>query len=102
MKIIERLSDDIERKIDEAECNIKTALEIKEEYPIIADVYFKIANQELSDMSLLHAQVVSIIDEYRKKNGEPPEGMKILYEILHKKHIQHTATVKSMITLYKE
>ena len=102
MKIIERLSDSIERKIDEAECNIKSALELKEEFPAVADAYYKLANQELADMGLLHTQVVSIIDEYRKKNGEPPEAMKMLYDILHRKHIQHTATVKSMISLYKE
>lgn len=102
MKIIERLSDDIERKIDMAECNARAALELKEEFPVIAETYFKIANQELADMGALHAQVVSIIEDYKKKNGNPPEGMKMLYEILHRKHIQHTATVKSMLSLYKE
>ena len=44
MKIIERLSDDIEMKIDMAECNAKAALELKEEFPVIAETYFKIAN----------------------------------------------------------
>ena len=102
MKIIERLSDDIEIKIEQAECYVKAALELKESYPTIAETYYKLSNQELADMNLLHAQVVSIIDEYRKKNGEPPEAMKMLYEILHKKHIQHTAMVKSMLSLYKE
>ena len=41
-------------------------------------------------------------DEYRKKNGEPPEAMKTLYEILHRKHIEHAAAVKGMLALYKE
>ena len=102
MKIIEKLSDDIERKIDAAECSAKSALELKESNPTIAEVYYKIANQELADMGLLHTQVVNIIEEYRKKSGEPPEGMKVLYEILHRKHIQHTVAVKSMLSLYKE
>lgn len=102
MKIIEKLSDDIERKIDQAECDAQAALELKENNPLIAEVYFKMANQGLTDISTLHAQVVTIIDEYKKKNGEPPEGMKMLYEILHRKHIEHTIAVKSMLSLYKE
>lgn len=102
MKIIARLSDDIERKIEQAECDIKTALELKDEFPTLAETYFKIASQELADMGVLHTHVASIIEDYKKKKGDPPEGMKLLYEILHKKHIQHTATVKSMLSLYKE
>jgi hypothetical protein len=53
-------------------------------------------------MSLLHTQVVAIIDAYKKEKGEPPEAMKLLYEILHRKHVEHVATVKGMLALYKE
>ena len=102
MKIIEKLSDMIEKEIDCAEKYAKCALEYKEEKPLLAETFFKIANEKITHMSLLHAQVVSIIDEYRKKSGEPPEGMKLLYEILHRKHIEHVAAVKGMLALYKE
>lgn len=40
--------------------------------------------------------------EDRKKEGEPPEVMKTLYEILHRKHIEHADAVKGMLALYKE
>jgi len=53
-------------------------------------------------MGLLHTQIVAIIDAYKKEKGEPPEGMKLLYEILHRKHIEHAAAVKGMLALYKE
>ena len=53
-------------------------------------------------MNLLHTQVTLIIEDYRKKNGEPPEAMKVLYNILHRKHIEHAAAVKGMLALYKE
>jgi hypothetical protein len=52
-------------------------------------------------MGLLHTQVVAIIDEYKKNKGEPPEGMKTLYNILHRKHMEHAAAVKGMLALYK-
>ena len=102
MKIIEEICDKIECQIDMAECYAKLALNYKEDRPILADTYYRIANEQLTHMGLLHAQVVSIIDEYKKAKGEIPEAMKMLYDILHRKHIEHAAAVKGMLALYKE
>lgn len=102
MKIIQELSDKIEKEINSAEEYAKCALNYKEERQPLAEVYYKIANEKMAHMSLLHAQVAMIIDEYRKNKGEPPDGMKTLYEILHRKHIEHAAAVKGMLSLYKE
>ena len=102
MKIIEELSDKIADEIECAEQYAKCALMHKEDSPQLAETYYKIASEKMAHMNLLHAQVVSIIDDYRKKKGEPPEGMKVLYDILHRKHIEHAAAVKGMLALYKE
>ena len=102
MKIIEELSDKIESEIDCAEEYAKCALKHKEDNLPLAEVYYKIAAEKMAHMNLLHTQVTLIIDNYRKKNGEPPEGMKMLYDILHRKHIEHAASVKGMLALYKE
>ena len=102
MKIIECLSDQIADEIDSAEKYARCALEKKEEYPQLAETYYRLANEKLAHMGMLHTQVVAIIDSYRKEKGEPPEHMKMLYEILHRKHIEHAAAVKGMIALYKE
>ena len=102
MKKIEKLSDKIEAEIESANEYAKCALELKETDPEIAEVYYKIAGNHLGDMGLLHTQVVAIINDYRKEYGEPPDAMKTLYSILHKKHIEHAAAVKGMLSLYKE
>ena len=102
MRIIEGLSDKIAQEIDCAEEYIKCALTIKDERPQLADVYYRIANEKIGHMTLLHDQVVAIIDDYRKEKGEPPAAMKTLYDFLHRKHIEHAAAVKGMIALYKE
>ena len=102
MKIIEKLCDMIEEELDSAECYAKCAIEKKEEYPQLAETFYKIANDKMGHMNLLHTQVVSIIEDYRKKKGEPPEAMKLLYDILHKRYIAHAAAVKGMLALYKE
>ena len=102
MRIIEEISDKIEREINSAEEYAKCALNYKEERKGLADTYYRIANDKMAHMSLLHAQVTAIIDSYRKEKGEPPEAMKTLYEILHRKHIEHAAAVKGMLALYNE
>ena len=102
MKIIEKLSDKIEKEMDCAEDYIKCALFYKDDRPQLAETFYRIANEKMAHMNLLHAQVVSIIEEYRKEKGEPPEHMRVLYEILHRKHIEHATAIKGMLALYKE
>lgn len=101
MKIIQKLSDMIEEEIEDAGKYARCALENKETNPQLAEMFYKLANEEMGHMATLHAQVTSIIEDYRKKNGNPPEVMLMLYDILHKKHIANAASVKGMLSLYK-
>lgn len=102
MKIIQKLSDMIEEEICDAEKYAKCALKERDEYPELGATFYKLANEEMEHMSMLHQQVVTLIEDYRKKNGDPPEAMRMLYDIMHKKHIEQAAAVKGMIALYKE
>lgn len=102
MKDIEKISKRIEKELDTAYDYAKSALDEKDDKPNIAETYYKLAVNKLNDMAALHTLVVEIITEYRKEHGEPPEHMKILYDILHKKHIESAAAVKGMLALYKE
>ena len=83
-KIIEKISDKIMDEIDCAEEYIKCALTYKEERPQLAEVFYRITNEKMAHMNLLHGQVVAIIDEYRKKNGEPPEVQKAIIFLFDK------------------
>ena len=102
MKLIEELCDNINEEIDDAIKYTKLAISIKEEYPTVADAISKIAEEEMKHMSILHTGVVTIIEDYRKKNGEPPEAMMMLYNIMHRKQIEHAAEAKAYQTIYKE
>ena len=103
MEIIKRLSKDIEKEIDKAEYYAKSALEVKALYPSIAERYFKAANNAITEITNnFHVGVTELIDNYRKEKGEPPSDMKRLYEILHGMHMEHLASVKGMLALYKE
>ena len=101
MKIIEWLSDKIEEEVNDSRCYAEKAMLLKEDMPKLADTLMKLSEEELKHMAMLHNEVVDIIEDYRKKNGEPPSDMMAIYEYLHKKQIDKTAEVKAMQTIYR-
>ena len=101
MKIIEKLSEYIDEEIDDAMKYAKCANIYKDENPVLGDMFNRLAEEEMKHMMTLHSQVVNIIDEYKRKNGEPPEAMKAVYEILHRRHIDKAAEAKAVISMYK-
>ncbi len=53
-------------------------------------------------MEDLHSIVVSLIDDYRRDNGEPPAKMLAIYEYLHDRHIKDAANVRSLQTAFRQ
>ena len=100
MRLIEKLNDKIADEIQDAKCYATMALEYKGQP--FADTLYTISTEEMRHMNLIHNKVVKIIEDYRKKNGEPPKEMMAVYEYLHKKHIEAAAEVKTLHALYKE
>ena len=101
MKIIQKLSEQIDEEIRDAKKYIKCAVSTKEDYPDISRTYYNLAVQELEHSSILHDAVADAIKRYRDENGEPPEGMLVLYDYLHKKEIKDYDKVKRMVDEYK-
>ena len=50
----------------------------------------------------LHSEVVKIIDEYRKENGEPPATMSALWDFAHKIIMEEADDVKILQEYYKK
>ena len=101
VKIIEWLSDKIEDEITDSNTYAEKALIVKNEFQKLADVLMKLSEEELKHMTMLHNEVVDIIEDYRKKKGEPPPEMLAIYEYLHRKQIDRTAEVKAMQAMYR-
>ena len=102
MKLIQELSENIDEEISDAIKYAKMALEYEEDYPALAEAVYKLSEEEMKHMNILHGQVTAIIDAYRKKNGEPPEAMKMLYDIMHRRQITHAAEAKAYQSMYKQ
>lgn len=79
----------------------KLAVEYKENHPALAQVFFNLSTQEDGHQAALHTEVVKIIEDYRRKNGEPPAAMMAVYEYVHKKHIDALAKARVYQDLYK-
>ena len=102
MKIIEKLSEFVEEEIADAEKYVKLALEYKGTNDELAKVFYVLSTEEMEHMNKLHNSVMNLINEYRAKNGDAPPEMKMVYDILHKRHIDCAGTVKALQMLYKE
>ena len=94
------MSEMIMDEAEGAECYAKKALMYKEERPSIAKMFYTLANEELEHVNMLHTAVVGLIEEYREKEGKPPEAMKAVYDYLHEKQIEKVAEVKAMLAKY--
>ena len=102
MKIIEKLSKMIEEELHDAEKYARCANRWKTENQDLAQLFFRLSNEEMEHMNLLHNMVVQIIQEYRRTQGDPPERMLAVYDYLHEKQMKHATKVKAMQTMFRE
>ena len=101
MQIIEKLSQMIEEEIEDADKYMTCAMNLKETDRELADTFFTISGEEIGHMDKLHAQVVRLINAYKKEKGEPPEAMQAIYDYLHRKHIDHATGISIKRALYR-
>ena len=100
MEIIRRISEKIDSELEDAEKYIKCAYKVEEDYPELADTYYKLSLEEMNHVALLHEQVVRIINDYKREH-EVPEAMQVLYDYLHQRQIKWAAKIKAKQEEYK-
>lgn len=100
MEIIKQISEKIDEELHDAEKYIKCAYKVDEQYPQLADVYYKLSLEEMNHVTMLHDAVVRIINDYKQRNEVPP-GMQTLYDYLHDRQIKWAAKIRSKQEQFK-
>lgn len=101
MKAIIDLVDQIEDELKGAKKYIKLAFRNKTEHPNLADRYAELAEAEMGHVKALHEEAASMIDEVRRRDGEPPADMMAVYNYEHKKQMDCAAKIRQMIAEYR-
>lgn len=101
MKLIQNLSENIEEEIEGVKNYAKMAIEVRSEYPLVADTLYTISRQEAEHVNKLHEAVTNVIKDYRQKNGEPPADMLAVYNYLHKQQIEKMADARRYLDMYQ-
>jgi rubrerythrin len=102
MKLIRDLEEAIEDEIHDIKKYAKWAVEVKDEYPALAQTLFTISIQEDGHQAALHNEVVKLIEEHRRTHGEPPATMMAVYDYLHKKSVDKLAEARMIQEMYKK
>ena len=92
----------IEDEISDAEKYARCAIKHKEDHPKLADLFYRLSQEEMNHMSLLHDAVAEMIADYRREHGEPPKDMLAVYNYLHQKQIDRAIDVKGIQGMYKK
>lgn len=101
MQLIADMVDEIMEEYDGAEKYAKKAVRFQTDRPALSRKYLNMAKQELEHGDNLHAEIVAVVQEYRAKNGQPPEAMMMVYNWEHQKMIDHVARVKALLAMVK-
>ena len=101
MKIIKRISDMIADELEGAEEYAKCAIKYKDDHPTLAKTFYDISTDEMRHVSLLHDEIVKLIETYRKEHGDPPAAMLAVYDYLHEKQIEEANEVRGYQAQYR-
>lgn len=101
MKQIEVLTDYIEEELEGAQSYMKKALEYKESKPELANMFYRMTNDKMTHIDMLHKNVMEHLAEHKRMNGTNAAAMEEAYNLLHKRHIAREEKITNMQNLYK-
>lgn len=102
MKEICLLMERIDDELEDAHTYATLALEYRTQDQTTAELFVKLADEEMGHMRSLHKAVERLIEGYRRQKGEPPAAMLAVYQHLHKKAIAKAEQVGVLQSMYSK
>lgn len=103
MRMIKRLSKEIECNIREAREKICSAYELRDKDKAAADWFRDMAAQHMAFNQAGHANVKRMIEDTKTKRADDKlmPGMQAVYDDMHADIMRESAEVQAMISAYK-
>lgn len=99
MRIIKTLSKQIKEELHDAQAYAKMAIEHKADHPELAEVYHRLAKEEIGHANMLHDKVVALIRKASAEKDVPPV-MRELWAWQHEEIVEEQAEVMRLIEMY--
>lgn len=100
MKEIKEIICDIKDELGSAGDYAYEAIKHKEQYPGLAKLYHRIAEEKLDRVDDLHREIVSMIDKKRQSGAEVPASMAAIWDFEHGLMIDEAAEIRHKLDMY--
>lgn len=100
MKVLKELIEKANDTMDEVEWYAEKAHHLRATHKDLADTYIKLAETHVDIYKQLHARMVALIDEERKKGVPVPAAMTAIWDYEHERLIKEFADAKVLIDEY--
>lgn len=101
MQEIKEIVCDIKHELKGADKFAAEAVKHKDMYPALAAVYYRMANDKLDHVDMLHKEAVAMIDKASRSGVEVPKGMREIWTWYHDMMIEDAADIRRMLDMYK-
>ena len=94
--------DCMEKELKHAYKFLDYALEAKHmDMHELYEIYFKIAENEAANAELIHTVVIRMVDKASIGEGQPPQGMKDIWDWRHKEYVEEYSQFKAKVEALK-
>lgn len=101
MREIMELAKRIRKELDRADMYAYEANKHKEQWPDLAQHYYKAANEHIAIADDLHVAAVRLIENTKRSGVEPPAAMLKTWEFEHEMMIDDKNEILRKLAMYK-
>lgn len=93
---------DIKEELGSAEDYAYEAMKHREQYPSLAKLYHRIAEEKMGRVDDLHREVVAMIDKKRQSGVEVPAAMTAIWDFEHGLMMDEAAEIRHKLEMFNK